>query len=141
MFKTCQIEDCILFFSGRNKNFVIKISRHYKKQYNSTTRQTDDCIFFFPVVIARTAHPTDRRLYLFFSGRNRQNRAPNRQTTVSFFFPVIIARTAHPSDRRLYLFFSGRNVSFFPVVMKISRHNKKTANFLPSDDCIFFFRS
>ena len=27
---------------------------------------------------------------------------------------------------------------FFPVVMKISRHNKKTANFPPTDDCIFF---
>ena len=65
-------------------------------------------------------NPPDRRLYLFFSGRNRQNRAPIRQTTVSFF--------------------SGRNVSFFfPVVMKISRHNKKTANFPPTDDCIFFF--
>ena len=72
-----------LFFSGRNENFppqqkncqfpanrrlylflfpvVIKIFRHYKKQYNSTTCQTDDCIFFFPVVIARTAHPTDRQ--------------------------------------------------------------------------------
>ena len=65
-------------------------------------------------------NPPDRRLYLFFSGRNRQNRAPNRQTTVSFFFPVV-----------MYL--------FFPVVMKISRHNKKTANFPPTDDCIFFF--
>ena len=64
-----------MLFSGRNKNFVIKISRHYKKQYYSTTRQTDDCIFFF-------------------SGRNRQNRAPNRQMTVSFF-PVV-----------MYLFFS-----------------------------------
>ena len=30
------------------------------------------------------AHPPDRRLYLFFSGRNN-NRAPARQTTVSFF--------------------------------------------------------
>ena len=154
---------------------VIKISHHYKKQYNSTTRQTDDCIFFF-------------------SGRNRQNRALNRQMTVSFFFPVVIkisrhykkmlisrqnqkliqqhnlpdrrlylffpvviARTAHPSDRRLYLFFSGRNVSFFSgrnrnfppqqkklpisrqqttvsffsVVIKISCHYKKNANFPP----------
>ena len=92
--RTRQTDDCIFFFSCRNENFpsqqkncqfpvrtknwyniqhnspdrrlylffpvVIKISCHYKKQYNSTTRQTDDCIFF--------------------SGRNRQNRAPNRQT-------------------------------------------------------------
>ena len=48
-------------------------------------------------------HPPDRRLYLYF-------------------FPVVIM-IAHPPDRRLYLFFSGRN--------KLSRHNKKTANFPP----------
>ena len=98
----------------------MKISRHNKKTANFPP--TDDCIFFFssrnqnflPLQkIIQQHNPSDRRLYLFFSGRNRQNRAPNRQTTVSFFFPVIIARTAHPSDRRLYLFFSGRNVSFF----------------------------
>ena len=46
----------------------------------------------------------DRRLYPFFSGHNN-HRAPARQTTVSFFFPD---------------------------VMKISRHDKKTANF-PSE--------
>ncbi len=74
------------FFSGHNENFPRRL------------------YLFFPVVIARTAHPSDRQLYLFFiSGRN-----------VSFFrlylfFPVVIARTAHPTDRRLYLFFSGRN--------------------------------
>ena len=125
---------------------VMKISRHNKKTANF--RPTDDCIFFFsgrnqnfpPLQKKIQQHnPSDRRLYLFFSGRNRQNRALNRQTTVSFFFPVVIARTAHPTDRRLYLFFPVVMYLFFPVVMKISRHTKKTANFPPTDDCIFFF--
>ncbi len=94
------------FFSGHNQNFPplkkkCLFPARTKNRYNSTTRQTDGCIFFIPVVTARTAHPSDRRLYFFFCGRN-----------VSFFFPVVI---------------------------KISRHNKKTANFLPTDDCIFFF--
>jgi hypothetical protein len=104
----------------------MKVSRHNKKTANFPP--TDDCIFFFPVVIKiyrhdkknanfppepktnTTAQPARQTTVSFFSGRNRQNRAPIRQTTVSFF--------------------SGRNVSFFPVVMKISRHNKKTANFV-----------
>ena len=108
----------VSFFSSRNQNFPPL--QKTIQQHNPSGRRL---YLFFPVVIARTAHPTDRRLYLIF-------------------FLVVIARTAHPSDRRLYLFFSGRNVSFFfPVVMKISRHNKKTANFPPTDDCIFFFRS
>ena len=98
---------------------VMKISRHNKKTANFPP--TDDCIFFFPVVIkiSRTYkkmqisrqnqkliqqhNPPDRRLYLFFSGRNRQNRAPIRQTTVPFFSPVV-----------MYLFFSGRNENFPP---------------------------
>ncbi len=114
----------------------MKISRHNKKTANFPP--TDDCIFFFsgrnqnflPLQknanfppepkTNTTAQPARQTTVSFFFGRNRQNRAPIRQTTVSFF--------------------SGRNVYFFfPVVMKISRHNKKTANFPPTDDCIFFF--
>ncbi len=53
------------------------------------------------------AHPPDRQLELFFSGRNN-HRAPARQTTRTFFFPVVIT-IAHPPDRRLEPFFSGRN--------------------------------
>ena len=126
-------DDCIFFFSGRNQNFP-----HYKKNVNfppepktNTTaqpaRQTT-VSFFFPVVIARTAHPSDRRLYLFFpvvmylffSGRNEN--FPPKQKNCQF-----------PANRRLHL--------FFPVVIKISRHYKKNSNFLPEMTVSFFFRS
>ena len=46
----------------------------------------------------------------FFSGRNRQNQKLTQQH--------------NPPDRRLELL-------FFPVVIKLSRHNKKTAYFPP----------
>ena len=55
-------------------------------------------------------------------GSGDYDRKKKFQSTVSFFSPVVIM-IAHPPDRRLYL--------FFPVVIKISRHNKKTANFPP----------
>ncbi len=89
----------------------------------SRTRQIDDCIIFFPVIIT-IMHPPDRRLYLFFSGRNN-DRAPTRQTTRTFFFPVLIT-IAHPPDRRLELFFSGHNNDRAPA-----RQTTRT----------FFFRS
>jgi hypothetical protein len=73
-------DDCIIFFL-----VIIFWSR---------IRQTDDCIFFAParqttrtfffLVILTIAHPPDRRLELFFSGRNN-DRASARQTTVFFF--------------------------------------------------------
>ncbi len=80
---------------------------------------------------------TRQRLYLYFSGRNCQNRAPIRKTTASFFsrrnvsffsgrnenFPPQQKNCQFPANRRLYL--------FFPVVIKISRHYKKNANFPP----------
>ena len=93
----------------------MKISRHNKKTANFPP--TDDCIFFFsgrnqnfpPLQKTIQQHnPSDRRLYLFFfSGRNRQNRAPNRQTTVSFIFPAVIDRA--PARETTVSFFSGRN--------------------------------
>ena len=123
----------VSFFSGRNNDraparqttvsfffpVVMKISRHNKKTANFPP--TDDCIFFFPVVIKISRH------------YKKQYNSTTRQTDdCIFFFPVVIARTAHPSDRRLYLFFPVvMYLFFFLVVMKISRHNKKTAYFQP----------
>ena len=59
-------------------------------------------LFIFTVVIP-IAHPPDRRLELFFSGRNIDHAAA-RQMTRTFFFPVVIT-IAHPPDRRLELLF------------------------------------
>ncbi len=56
---------------------VMKISRRHKKTANFPSEPKTDTI--------QQHNLPDRRLYLFFSGRNCQNRAPNRQTTVSFF--------------------------------------------------------
>jgi hypothetical protein len=57
----------------------------------------------------------------FFSGRNN-DRAPARQT----FFPVSKTdTTAQPARQTTTI------EIFFPVVIKLSRHNKKTAYFLP----------
>ena len=74
--------------------------------------QPDDCIFLFFGHYFLIAHPPDRQLELFFSGRNN-DRAPARQTTRTFF-PVVIM-IVHPPDRRLYLFFSGRNKDCAPA--------------------------
>ncbi len=98
----------VSFFSGRNKNFPphqknCQFPARTKNWHNSTTRHTGDCIFFF-------------------SGHNFQNRAPNRQTTVSFFSGCNNDRT--PARQTT-------GTCFFPVVIKLSRHNKKTANFPP----------
>ncbi len=60
-------------------------------------QMTDDCIFFFPVIIG-TAQLTmaigtvqrmmARQLYLFFSGRNWNGVTTDRQ--LYLFFPVVI---------------------------------------------------
>ena len=89
------------FFSGRNK-----LSRHNKK--TDTTAQlycTQMTRTFFTVVIT-IAHPPDRQLYLFFSGRNN-DRAPARQTTVSFFSGGKNERA--PARQMTVSFFFGRN--------------------------------
>ncbi len=64
--------------------------------------------------------PARQTTVSFFSGRNNDC-APTRQTTVSFFF----GRNNDPAPARQ------TTVSFFPVIIELSRHNKKTANFPP----------
>ncbi len=108
-------DDCIFFFLP----VVIKISRHYKKNANfppepqtdttaQPTRQTT-VSFFFPVIIARTAHPSDRQLYLFFP------------VIMYLFFPVVLKISLHnkkttnfPPTDDCFFFFSGRN-QFVPL--------------------------
>ncbi len=62
----------LFFFRSKMPEPVIKISRHNKKTANFPPEPKTDTIqqhnlpdrrlyLFFPVVIARTAHPTDRR--------------------------------------------------------------------------------
>ncbi len=64
---------------------------------------------YFPVVIMTTSQPARQTTGTFFSSRNRQNQKLTQQH--------------NPPDRQLEL--------FFPVVIKLSRHNKKTADFPP----------
>ncbi len=74
---------------------------------------------------SNSIHSSSRKKhdYNFFSGRDK-DRALARQRTRTFFFSVVITKLTqqhNPPDRRLKLFF------LFPVVIKLSRHNKKTA--------------
>ncbi len=59
-------------------------------------------------------NPPDRRLELFFSGRNRQNydRKKKCQSTVSFFSSCNNDRA--PARQTTVSFFSGRNKNFLP---------------------------
>ena len=78
----------VSFFSGRNQNFP-----PLQKNANFPPEPKTDT----------TAQPARQTtVSFFFSGRNRQNRAPIRQTTVSFF------------SGRNEFFFSGRNENFPP---------------------------
>ncbi len=58
------------------------------------------------VEIVVIVHPPDRRLELFFSGRNN-DRAPARQTTRIFFSSIVLRTNQCGMTTRT--FFSGRN--------------------------------
>ena len=70
-FSSCAV-CCVSFWFWREKGFgsiLVQIRIHYL-EYNT-------------VVVVRKCFACSG---IFFFGRHRQNRAPNRQTTVSFFF-------------------------------------------------------
>ncbi len=98
----------MFFFSCRNVSFfrlyLFFISSRNHQNHAPNRQRT---VSFFPVVIARTARPTDRRLYLFFS------------RLYLFFFPVVVKisryykKNANIPPETTVSFFSGHNVSFF----------------------------